>query len=233
MANLLVATATATPGANGAAAWPSWGLWSWPGWVALAAVALLGCCAALLLLCLQLRDSRRRLDLRNEAASIQMRELKSSLERQEERRREEYEQAQTPYLSVEILAGQRRQDDRWVATCRVNADGSGIASNVILNLMIPSLRYTDAHVIRYLRALGSSQAELRWPLHLQRDAHLELVFTSRFGRVHRVSHAAFVQDDGTLRIADSPTIDDLYGRPSSNSQELVAAGDPGCPPRGA
>ena len=233
MANLLVATATATPGANGAAAWPSWGLWSWPGWVALAAVALLGCCAALLLLSLQLRDSRRRLDLRNEAASIQMRELKSSLERQEERRREEYEQAQTPYLSVEILAGQRRQDDRWVATCRVNADGSGIASNVILNLMIPSLRYTDAHVIRYLRAPGSSQAELRWPLHLQRDAHLELVFTSRFGRVHRVSHAAFVQDDGTLRIADSPTIDDLYGRSSSNSQELVAAGDSGRPPRGA
>jgi hypothetical protein len=134
---------------------------------------------------------------------------------------------------VEILAGQRRQDDRWVATCRVNADGSGIASNVILNLMIPSLRYTDAHVIRYLRAPGSSQAELRWPLHLQRDAHLELVFTSRFGRVHRVSHAAFVQDDGTLRIADSPTIDDLYGRPSSNSQELVAAGDSGRPPRGA
>jgi hypothetical protein len=227
MANILVAIATAAPGANGATAWPSWGLWSWPGWVALAAVGLLGCCAALLVLCLQLRDSRRRLDLRDETASLQMRELRGSLERQEERRREEYEQAQTPYLSVEILAGQRRQDDRWVASCRVNADGSGIASNVILNLMIPSLRYTDAHVIRYLRAPGSAQAELRWPLHLQRDAHLELVFTSRFGRVHRVSHAAFVQDDGTLRIADSPTIDDLYGRPSSNSQELVAAGDSG------
>jgi hypothetical protein len=42
--------------------------------------------------------------------------------------------------------------------------------------------------------------------------------------VHRVGHAAFVQDDGVLKIADSPTTDDLYGRPSSNSQELVATG---------
>lgn len=156
-----------------------------------------------------------------------LQELKATQDRQEERRREEYEQAQTPYLSVEVLSGQRRQDDRWVATCRVNADGSGVASNVIVNLLIPSLRYTDAQVIRYLRAPGSAEADLRWPLHLQRDAHLEVVFTSRFGRLHRMSHAAFVQDDGTLRIADSPTIDDLYGRPSSNSQELVATGQDG------
>ena len=198
---------------------------SWPGWSALEAAALLGCFAALLVLSLQFRLSRRQLDQRNEMASLQIREFRTSLERQQDRRKEEYEQSQTPYLSVEILAGQRRQEDRWVATCRVNADGSGVAYNVILNLMIPSLRYTDAYVIRYLRAPGSAQAELRWPLHLQRDAHIELVFTSRFGGVHRVSHAAFVQDDGVLRIADSPTIEDLYGRPSPNSQELVAAGD--------
>jgi hypothetical protein len=157
--------------------------------------------------------------------SSQLREFRTSLERQQDRRKEEYEQSQTPYLSVEILGGQRRQEDRWVATCRVNADGNGVAYNVILNLMIPSLRYTDAYVIRYLRAPGSAQAELRWPLHLQRDAHIELVFTSRFGGVHRVGHAAFVQDDGVLRIADSPTIEDLYGHPSPNSQELVTAGD--------
>jgi hypothetical protein len=225
MAHILVATATAAPGANGAAAWSSWGLWSWPGWSALEAAALLGCFAALLVIALQLLHSRRQLDLRSEMASLQIREFRTSLERQQDRRKEEYEQSQTPYLSVEILAGQRRQEDRWVATCRVNADGNGVAYNVILNLMIPSLRYTDAYVIRYLRAPGSAQAELRWPLHLQRDAHIELVFTSRFGGVHRVSHAAFVQDDGVLRIADSPAIDDLYGRPSPNSQELVAAGD--------
>jgi hypothetical protein len=225
MAHILVATATAAPGAHGAAAWSSWSLWSWPGWAALGAVAVLGCCVALLVICLQLRQSRRQLDLRNEMVSAQLREFRTSLERQQDRRKEEYEQSQTPYLSVEILAGQRRQDDRWVASCRVNADGNGVAYNVIVNLMIPSLRYTDAYVIRYLRAPGSAQAELRWPLHLQRDAHIELVFTSRFGAVHRVSHAAFVQDDGVLRIADSPTIEDLYGHPSPNSQELVTAGD--------
>jgi hypothetical protein len=227
MADIVVALANAAPGHPGAGTWWNWAFWSWPGWSLLQALAILGCFGALALLCLQVRAARRQTDLRNEMASIQMRELRASQERQEERRREEYEQAQTPYLSVEIVAGQRRQDDRWVATCRVNADGSGVASNVILNLLIPSLRYTDAHVIRYLRAPGSAQAELRWPLHLQRDAHLELIFTSRFGRIHRVSHAAFVQDDGTLRIADSPTIDDLHGRPSTNSQELVATGQDG------
>jgi hypothetical protein len=227
MANIVVALANAAPGAHGAAAWWNWTFWSWPGWSLLQALAILGCFGALVVLCLQVRASRRQTDLRNEAAIRQMHELRSSQERLEERRLEEYEQAQTPYLSVEIVSGQRRQDDRWVATCRVNADGSGVASNVILNLLIPSLRYTDAHVIRYLRAPGSAQAELRWPLHLQRDAHLELIFTSRFGRLHRISHAAFVQDDGTLRIADSPTIDDLYGRSSANSQELVAAGQDG------
>jgi hypothetical protein len=227
MANIVVALAIAAPAARSAAPWWNWAFWSWPGWSLLQALAVLGCFVALLLLSLQVRASRRQTDLRNEMATLQMRELRASQERQEERRREEYEQAQTPYLSVEIVSGQRRQDDRWVATCRVNADGGGVASNVILNLLIPSLRYTDAHVIRYLRAPGSAPAELRWPLHLQRDAHLELIFTSRFGRLHRVSHAAFVQDDGTLRIADSPTLDDLYGRSSPNSQEqeLVAAGD--------
>jgi hypothetical protein len=225
MADIVVALANAAAGAHGAANWWSWPLWSWPGWSLLQALALLGCFAALLVICLQVRHWRRQSDLRNDVAGEQIRELRASQERQEQRRREEHEQSQTPYLSVEIVSGQRRQDDRWVATCRVNADGGGVAYNVILNLLIPSLRYTDAYVIRYLRAPGSAQAELRWPLHLQRDAHLELVFTSRFGRLHRIGHAAFVQDDGLLRIADSPTIEDLYGRASANSQELVAAGD--------
>jgi hypothetical protein len=227
MADTVVALATAALSAHPAVNWWSLGLWGWAGWSSLQALALLGVFVALLVLILQLRDSRRQTDLRNELARRQLQELKSSQERQEERRREEYEQAQTPYLSLEILPGQRREDDRWLATCRVNADGGGVANNVIVNLLIPSLRYTDAHVIRYLRAPGSAQAELRWPLHLQRDAHIELVFTSRFGRLHRISHAAFVQDDGVLRIADSPTIEDLYGRPSPNSQELVPAGASG------
>jgi hypothetical protein len=227
MANIVIAISNAAAGAHGAAPWWSWPLWSWPGWSLLQALGLLGCFVALVVLSLQLREWHRREDLRNEVADLQLRELRASQERQEERRREEHEQAQTPYLSVEILSGQRRQDDRWVATCRINGDGGGVAYNVILNLLIPSLRYTDAHVIRYLRAPGSAEAELRWPLHLQRDAHLELVFTSRFGRLHRVGHAAFVQDDGVLRIADSPIVDDLHGRSSPNSQELVAAGDGG------
>ena len=98
--------------------------------------------------------------VQRDANAAQLREFRTSLERQQDRRKEEYEQSQTPYLSVEILAGQRRQDDRWVASCRVNADGNGVAYNVIVNLMIPSLRYTDAYVIRYLRAPGSAQAEL-------------------------------------------------------------------------
>jgi len=225
MANTAVAIATAVLSTHPVVNWWSWPLWSWSGWSMLQALAVAGCFVALLVLSLQLRASRRAANMRDEAASEQLRELKTSQERQEERRREEYEQAQTPYLSVEIVGGQRRQEDRWVATCRVNADGGGVAYNVILNLLIPSLRYTDAHVIRYLRAPGSAPAELRWPLHLQRDAHIELVFTSRFGRLHRISHAAFVQDDGLLKIADSPTIEDLYGRSSPNSQELVAAGD--------
>jgi hypothetical protein len=227
MADIVVALVNAAPSARGAGTWWNWAFWSWPGWSLLQALAILGCFGALVVLCLQVRAARRQTDLRNEMASLQMRELRTSQERQEEKRRAEYEEAQTPYLSVEIISGQRRHDDRWVATCRINADGSGVASNVILNLLIPSLRYTDAHVVRYLRAPGSAQAELRWPLHLQRDAHLELIFTSRFGRLHRISHAAFVQDDGTLRIADSPTIDDLYGRSSPDSQELVAAGQDG------
>jgi hypothetical protein len=226
MADTVVALATAALAAHTAVTWWSLGLWGWAGWSSLQALGLLGCFAALLVLIVQLRDSRRQTDLRNELARRQLQELKSGQERQEERRREEYEQAQTPYLSVEILTGLRREEDRWVATCRVNADGSGMANNVILNLLIPSIRYTDTHVIRYLRAPGSAQAELRWPLHLQRDAHIELIFTSRFGRLHRISHAAFVQDDGVLRIADSPTIEDLYGRSSPNSQELVPAGAP-------
>src|SRR2546421_3690298 len=230
MANTVIALANAALVARNTVNWWSWAVWSWPGWSLLQAVAILGCFLALIALSLQVRDARRQTDLRNEMARLQMRELRTSQERQEERRREEHEQAQTPYLSVEIVSGQRRHDDRWVATCRINADGSGVAYNVILNLLIPSLRYTDPHVVRYLRAPGSTQAELRWPLHLQRDAHLELVFTSRFGRLHRISHAAFVQDDGTLLIADSPTIEDLYARSSPNSpnsQELVAAGDDG------
>jgi hypothetical protein len=227
MANTAVAIATFVLSTHPVANWWSWPLWSWTGWSTLQALALVGCFVALVVLCLQVRASRRTADVRDEASSLQLRELKTSQERQEELRREEYEQAQTPYLSVEIVAGQRRQEDRWVATCRINADGSGVAYNVILNLLIPSLRYTDAHVIRYLRAPGSAPAELRWPLHLQRDAHIELVFTSRFGRLHRISHAAFVQDDGLLKIADSPTIEDLYGRSSPNSQQLVAAGDHG------
>ena len=226
MADTVVALSSAAPSSH-AANWWGWGVWSWSGWSSLEAVGVLGCLLVLVGILFALRDSGRQADVRNELARRQLQELRISQERQEERRREEYEQAQTPYLSVEILPGQRRQEDRWVATCRINADGSGVASNVILNLLIPSLRYTDAQVVRYLRAPGSAEVELRWPLHLQRDAHLELVFTSRFGRVHRVSHAAFVHDDGVLKIADSPTVEDLYGRASPNSQELVASGHHG------
>jgi hypothetical protein len=223
MASVVISVSNAA-GSHGGAPWWSWLLWSWPGWSLVQALALAGCFAALVVLSLQVRAWRRRSERQQAIANLEIRELRASQERQEERRRQEQEQAQTPYLSLDILSGQRREDDRWVATCRVNADGGGVAYNVILNLLIPSLRYTDACVIRYLRAPGSAEAELRWPLHLQRDAHLELVFTSRFGRQHRIGHAAFVQDDGTLRIADSPTIEDIYGRSSPNSQELVAAG---------
>jgi hypothetical protein len=47
--------------------------------------------------------------------------------------------------------------------------------------------------------------------------------------VHRVSHGAFVQDDGSLRIADTPSIEDLYVQPAAGTRELVRTGNHGPP----
>src|ERR1700730_9228540 len=107
MATIAVALANAALGAPSGGTWWNWAFWSWPGWSLLQALALLGCFSALVVLGLQARSSLRQGDLRNEMASLQMRELRTSQERQEQRRREEYEQAQTPYLSVEIVSGQQ------------------------------------------------------------------------------------------------------------------------------
>lgn len=209
--------------------WLAWGLWSWPGWTVVQAGGALGTVAALLLVWLQLRTTGREGRQLNEIVTAQIEELRSSQERREGQLREDYERSQTPYLSLEVASGGRREEDRWIASCRVNADGGGVAYNVTLNLIIPTLHYTDVSVIRYLRAPGSAAAEVRWPLHVQRDARIEVVFTSRFGRLHRVNHAAFVQDDGVLRIADTPSIEDLYVRPAPGARELVAAGNHGHP----
>jgi hypothetical protein len=228
MADTCLALSIAAPGASGSAWW-SWGLWSWPGWSAVTAAAAAATAAALVLVWRELRSSGREGRHLNEIVGAQIEELRNGQEHREARLREEYERTQTPYLSLEVLPGPRRQEDRWVAGCRVNADGGGVAYNVTLNLVIPSLHYTDVAAVRYLRAPGSASVELRWPLHVERDARIEVVFTSRFGRVHRVSHGAFVQDDGSLRIADTPSIEDLYVQPAARARELVPAGNHGRP----
>ena len=228
MADTCLALSLAVLSAPGAAWW-SWGLWSWPGWSAVEAAAAAATVAVLVLVWRELRSSGREGRQLNEIVGAQVEELRAGQERREAQLREDHERTQTPYVSLEVLPGPRRQEDRWVAGCRVNADGGGVAYNVTLNLVIPSLHYTDVFVVRYLRAPGSAPAELRWPLHVQRDARIDVMFTSRFGRVHRVSQAAFVQDDGVLRIADAPSIEDLYVQPPAGARELVRTGNHGPP----
>ena len=229
MADCVPALSTAVLSAAGLADWWSWDLWSWPGWSVVQAAAALGTVGVLALVWLQLRSAGRDGQRLNEMVSTEIEELRASQERREAQLREDHEAAQTPYLSLEVVAGGGRREDRWVATCRINADGGGVAYNVTLNLLIPSLHYSDVAAVRYLRAPGSAPVELRWPVHVERDARIEVVFTSRFGRVHRVSHGAFVQDDGSLRIADTPSIEDLYVQPAARARELVPAGNHGRP----
>lgn len=229
MADCVLALSAAALGTPATVAWWSWGFWSWPGWSVVQAAAAVGTVAVLAFVWVQLRGAGRDGRQLNEMVNAEIEELRASQERRESRLREDYETSQTPYVSLEVLPGTSRQEDRWVGTCRVNADGGGVAYNVTVNLLIPSLHYTDVAVVRYLRAPGSAAVELRWPLHLQRDARIEVVFTSRFGRVHRVSHAAFVQDDGVLRIADTPSIEDLYVQPAAGARDLVPAGNHGRP----
>jgi hypothetical protein len=132
-------------------------------------------------------------------------------------RREDYERSRTPDISIQILCANAAAQIP-VITCRLNADGRGVAYNVILNVEIVGAGpppVGEAHVaVRYLRAPGSIDYALQWPhgWGQERPVRIEIPYRSVFSRQYRVVHTGQIGGPEGIRITDEPTIERMDER---------------------
>jgi hypothetical protein len=174
--------------------WWDAGFFAWPGWPFVQALGAIGTLAALFLLFLQFKQSGSQ--LRQEASE----------------RREDYERARTPDVSMEVTAS---HGDLKIPTidCKINADGGGVAYNVILNVYRTDngpAPVDEANLVtRYLRAPGSKPYALEWPhgWGTEVPVRIEIPYRSAFGRQYRVMHSGFIGGNEGLRITDEPTVE--------------------------
>lgn len=175
--------------------------WTWDGWTGLAAlaqiVAALSTLGALIFFWAQIQQMR----------SQQMQDEKD--------RREDFELAHTPYLSLQVLTAHRPEPNQpgvLSADCQVNADGAGVAYDVKVTLRFErngqmEHAHTD-HYIKYLRAPDSHTATLSWNFGIvgpqDRAAYVEFEFVNMFHKKQRYGHRAWINDAAGLRVEGAP-----------------------------
>ena len=173
--------------------WWDAGFFSWPGWAFIQALGAVGTIVALVILILQFGLSRAQ--LRTEALE----------------RRSDYERARTPDLSIEVTGVNARLDVPTVF-CRINADGAGVAYNVILNVYrigVGPPPVGEAKLVRrYLRAPGSAEHPLEWPHGWGNEVgvQVEIPYRSTFGRQFQIVHTGFIGGPEGLRITNEPIV---------------------------
>lgn len=216
--DLLILVQTASPArTNGPSSCHTlavcWAGWAWSGWPAVAAIgqiaAALGTLAALIFLWLQVRAI-----LKGQVLETANRVQDEA--RRDKERREDFERAHTPYVSVEVVTPAHGFQELPLANvlaadCRVNADGQGVAYDIEVTLRIEhdgTLQHAHTSPIRYLRAPGSVATDLRWIFgtvgQQDRRAEVEVAFTSMFSARQRLRHDGWINDAGGLRLDGPP-----------------------------
>lgn len=181
--------------------WWSSGFFAWPGWAFVQALGALGTLGALAVLIAQLGLARGQ--VKQEAGE----------------RREDYQRSRTPDLSIEVIGV-----TMTAATCpridmRVNADGGGVAYNVIMNVRLTDVGpppVGEAHLVtRYLRAPGSSSYHLDWPhgWGQERPVQIEVPYRSVFGKQYRLTHSGCIGGPEGLRITNEPVVEEIPALP--------------------
>lgn len=130
--------------------------WAWNGWPAITAMAQVLLVGTLAILWLQLRQ------LRNQATQ-ESRNRRDDLDRDRQQRREEFERAHTPVLSV-VLTHAEASAERGTATLTLVAVGQGVVHNVVVSFWtgVTRSRHSEVRMMPSIIAPSRDEINVSW-----------------------------------------------------------------------